>query len=123
MTNEEIMEFVESKSKFHFLGDNDNIQITFEPGNGTRYDLAAFPVHECGMGCMGYVENGWLVANGLHGKAYLFQAAGYLTVDYVAEHLCRSGCSLIDATCITAALGWLIGRPTNVTSIELMQNG
>lgn len=62
----------------------------YEPGNGTRYTAVAMLWTDHAlltMGRMGCVSNGWLVASGLSGRAYLFQGRGLLTDDYIMEHL------------------------------------
>jgi len=75
-----------------------DIQITVQgnvrigeycPGNGTRYTALAVPISHDGapIGVMGAVLEGWLVAYGLTGRAYLFQRGGYLADSYLAEKL------------------------------------
>ena len=61
---------------------------TYEPGNGTRYQVIAVPWrYEGCLGALGYVANGWLVVNCLNGLAYLFQKSAYLIDDYIQEKL------------------------------------
>ena len=71
-----------------------DIQITVQgnvrigeycPGNGTRYTALAVPISHDGapIGVMGAVLEGWLVAYGLTGRAYLFQRGGYQTATWL----------------------------------------
>ena len=59
------------------------------PGNGTRYTALAVPISHDGapIGVMGAVLEGWLIAYGLTGRAYLFQAHGHLADSYLSEKL------------------------------------
>lgn len=88
-------------------------KVTFEPGNGTRYDLFCIQFSEgADLGTLGAVEkDGWLVVCGLNGKAYLFSSQGYLTPDYVAEKL---DIPEFHAAPVTYSLGVAINRPVFV---------
>ena len=60
----------------------------YEPGNGTSY--RAIAVHwqnEEYQQMLGRVSDGWLVVSCNTGKAYLFQANGFLVDDYIWGHL------------------------------------
>lgn len=84
--------------------------------DGTAYELLAFHLKgKVCCGSLGCVEDGWLVIEGLHRKAYLFQEKGFLDTGYVFDKLCRAGydLSITDARNITALLSVAIDRPAN----------
>ena len=85
----------------------------YSPGNGTRYTAIAVPFSQenvpdtIPMGVMGMVADGWLVAYGLTGRAYLFQRDGHLSDGYLAEKL---GVHPGDLPWATDLIRELIGR-------------
>ncbi len=84
-------------------------RVTYEPGNGTRYDLIAIKVDDMTFGALGSISSGWLVINGLNTLSYLFHDDKQpLHPDYVQEKLGGWGG---DAVPLTTALGILIDCP------------
>ena len=84
----------------------------YEPGNGTAYEIIVTPVVGASTyGVLGSVSRGWLIINGLNGKAYLFQKHGSIDRYYVAEKLFNPKSSVTDIDHITALIGYVTNRP------------
>ena len=98
----------------------------FSPGDGLTYRIVAIPIQELDCGILGRVEPGWLIVNGNNGNAHLFADTGYLSAGYVAEKLYgvrnRGQDDFIDEVqCITALIGFAIGRETSVKQLHLKE--
>ena len=84
--------------------------VTYEPGNGTRYEIVVVHVYErLEFGALGAVSDGFLIVNGLNQVAYLFanMPGEYLTESYVGEHLKLRG---PDARYMTAMIAFMTER-------------
>jgi len=58
----------------------------YEPGNGTSYQIVAFPWPGGDFQALGNIgPGGWLVICGLTGRSYLFRGEGFLHRDYIME--------------------------------------
>ena len=91
-------------------------KYAFEPGNGTQYTLLIIPMGNLDLGMLGCIENGYLIINGLTGKAHLFSAPMYVESLYVRENLFNGDPSWTDVMCVTAMIAWALNEANNVNA-------
>lgn len=60
--------------------------------DGTRYTAWVYPVKEFCLQCLGCVDDGFLVVNGLNRLSYLFNREGYLDISYLMEKFKMNEC-------------------------------
>ena len=103
------------------------IKYSFQPGNGWKYEI--FVTHIPGsfsLGEMGGINSGFLIVSGWNQVSYLFaDNKAYLTSDYIAEKMfpknnCLNTSNNQAINCITALIGWVLQRETDITELEQM---